>query len=102
MNNFDFQTAFNLALAVASFAFGYILKSLTDGIKENRDEIARVKDEANKRSQLVADKAAVETAALRERQDNYAVKDDVKDGFKRIEDMITRLFALVEHKADKT
>jgi hypothetical protein len=102
VDTFDFQTAFNLALTLLGFAFGYILKSITDGVKENRDEIARVKDEAAKRAQAVADKAASDTSALRERQDTYAVKDDVKEGFKRIEDMITRFFGELHNKVDKT
>lgn len=91
MNAVDFQSMFNLAIAVVGALFGWLLKSLQDQIKEAKDAAAEAKDAAFQ-----------EVKELRTRQDTFALKDDVKDGFNRLETNLNRIFHLLERKVDKT
>jgi hypothetical protein len=90
MNAVDFQSMFNLAIAVVGALFGWLLKSLQDQIKEAKDAAADAKDAAFQ-----------EVKELRTRQDTFALKDDVKDGFNRLETNLNRIFHLLERKVDK-
>lgn len=90
MNAVDFQSMFNLAIAVVGALFGWLLKSLQDQIKEAKDAAAEAKDAAFQ-----------EVKDLRTRQDTFALKDDVKDGFNRLETNLNRIFHLLERKVDK-
>lgn len=90
MNPVDFQSMFNLAIAVVGALFGWLMKSLQDQIKEAKDAAAEAKDTALQ-----------EVKDLRSRQDSYALKDDVKEGFNRLEVNLNRIFHLLERKVDK-
>lgn len=90
MNPVDFQSMFNLAIAVVGALFGWLLKSLQDQIKEAKDAAADAKDAALQ-----------EVKDLRNRQDTFALKEDVRDGFQRLEASLGRIFHLLEKKVDK-
>ena len=90
MNAVDFQSMFNLAIAVVGALFGWLMKSLQDQIKEAKDAAAEAKEAAFQ-----------EVKDLRTRQDSFALKDDVKDGFNRLEANLNRIFHLLERKVDK-
>lgn len=90
MNAVDFQSMFNLAIAVVGTLFGWLLKSLQDQIKEAKDAAAEAKDSALQ-----------EVKDLRNRQDGFALKEDVRDGFQRLEASLGRIFHLLEKKVDK-
>ncbi len=90
MNAVDFQSMFNLAIAVVGALFGWLLKSLQDQIKEAKDAAADAKDSALQ-----------EVKDLRNRQDTFALKEDVRDGFQRLEASLGRIFHLLEKKVDK-
>jgi hypothetical protein len=90
MNAVDFQSMFNLAIAVVGALFGWLLKSLQDQIKEAKDAAADA-----------TDSALQEVKDLRNRQDGFALKEDVRDGFQRLEASLGRIFHLLEKKVDK-
>lgn len=90
MNAVDFQSMFNLAIAVVGTLFGWLMKSLQDQIKEAKDAAAEAKDSALQ-----------EVKDLRNRQDTFALKEDVRDGFQRLEASLGRIFHLLEKKVDK-
>ena len=90
MDTVNFQSLFNFAVAVAGTVFGWFMKTLQDQIKEAKDAAKAAQEAVN-----------TETSKLRDRQDSFALKEDVKDGFNRLEVSLNRLFHLVEKKMDK-
>lgn len=77
----DWQSAFNIAFAIGGALGGWVLKTLH----------AEIKDARNDHADLA--KTLPET---------YARRDDVKDGFKSINEALGRIESKLDGKADRS
>ena len=72
----DAQSLINVAIAVAGFFGGWVLKRITDSL-----------------DRLDAD--------VRAMPEKYVAKDDDKDDIKRVQEMLDKIFCKLDGKADK-
>lgn len=72
----DAQSLINVAIAVAGFFGGWVLKRITDSL-----------------DRLDAD--------VRAMPEKYVAKDDYKDDIKRVQEMLDKIFCKLDGKADK-
>ena len=70
------QSLINVAIAVAGFFGGWVLKRITDSL-----------------DRLDAD--------VRAMPEKYVAKDDYKDDIKRVQEMLDKIFCKLDGKADK-
>lgn len=80
MNPSEFQTVFNFLVGLVSALVGWIMK----GMKDDFD---------NHKRQTADD--------LKDIRDNYARKDDVKEGFARLERHLDRISAWIENSSGR-
>lgn len=76
----DIQSAFNIALAIAGFLGGFLLKTVWGAVDKLREELALLQ------------KSISET---------YVRRDDFKTHADRVESALVRIQQILEHKADK-
>ena len=76
----DTQSLFNILVAVAGAACGWILHMMWEAQRDLRDDLKSI------------EKALPET---------YVRRDDWRDQMTRIEDMLGKIFDRLDHKADK-
>lgn len=76
----DWQTLFNFGLAGVSSVIGWFAKELWSAVKELKQDLAKLREELPK---------------------TYSPKEDVKEGFREIKDMLNTISMKIDTKADK-
>lgn len=76
----DIQTLFNFGLSAVSGILGWLAKELWTAVKELKDDLAKLREELPK---------------------TYSPKQDVKEGFKEIKDMLSTISLKLDNKVDK-
>lgn len=76
----DVQTAFNVLLGVGLAALGWFANELWNAVKDLRTDLADLREEIPK---------------------NYASRADFKDGMAELKDLLERIDAKLDRKADK-
>ena len=75
-----FQDMLNLVGGVALTVIGWFARELWSAVKELKNDLGKLREELPK---------------------TYAQKDDVKEGFKEIREMLTDIYQELRRKADK-
>lgn len=87
----DSQIIFNIAVAISGALGGWVLKVIWDAIKSLDADIK------NMGTKLHEDFVRREDF----RESTMELKSDMKDGFRRIEELVGAVFKRLESKADK-
>ena len=74
------QDLLNLVGGIGLTALGWFARELWSAVKELKTDLAKLREELPK---------------------TYAQKDDVKDGFKEVKEMLTDIYQELRKKADK-
>ena len=85
------QTLFNWAVGVCGFLGGWVLKVIWDAIKELKTDIRQIERDL---PEVYVRKDDFKEA-VRE------IKQDMKDGFNKIDNTLGLIFKKLEHKEDK-
>lgn len=85
------QSVFNVVVAISGVLGGWVLKVIWDAIKQVDSEIKELTKDVNQ--DFVRREDFKESVA--------DVKSDMRDGFRRIEDLLGGVFKRLESKADK-
>jgi len=85
------QTLFNWVVGVCGFLGGWILKVIWDAIKELKSDIRQIERDLPE---------------VYVRKDDFKeavrdIKQDMKDGFNKIDNTLNLIFKKLEHKEDK-
>lgn len=92
------QVVFNWAVAIAGFCGGWILKIIWDAIQELKKDL-RVMD--TKMHEDFVRRDDFKEAIKDVKEDMTSLKQDMKDGFDKLENMIGAVFKKIDNKADK-
>ena len=92
------QVVFNWAVAIAGFCGGWILKIIWDAIQEPKKDL-RVMD--TKMHEDFVRRDDFKEAIKDVKEDMTSLKQDMKDGFDKLENMIGAVFKKIDNKADK-
>jgi len=92
------QVVFNWAVAVAGFAGGWILKIIWDAIQELKKDL-KVID--GKMHEDFVRRVDFKEAIKGVKDDMSELKQDMKDGFSKLEDMVGLVSKKIDGKADK-
>lgn len=76
----NLQDALNLLAGIALTALGWFAREMWAAVKELKSDLAKLREELPQR---------------------YVPKDDFKEGIREIKDMLSRIFELLDRKADK-
>jgi len=76
----DWQTLFNIALGVSASLFGWLARTLWDAVQKLTADLSVLREELSR---------------------DYVRKDDFKDAFREVKDMLTRIFDKLDSKQDK-
>lgn len=85
------QTLFNWVVGVCGFLGGWVLKVVWDAIKELKTDIRQIERDL---PEVYVRKDDFKEA-IRE------IKQDMKDGFNKIDSTLSLIFKKLEHKEDK-
>jgi low affinity Fe/Cu permease len=92
------QVIFNWAVAVAGFCGGWILKIIWDAIQELKKDI-RVMD--TKMHEDFVRREDFKAAVIDIKEDVKELKQDMKDGFGKIDNTLGLIFKKLERKEDR-
>ena len=92
------QVVFNWAVAVAGFAGGWILKIIWDAIQELKKDL---KGMDVKMHEDFVRRVDFKEAIKGVKDDMSELKQDMKDGFSKLEDMVGLVSKKIDGKADK-
>lgn len=76
----EWQVFFNVALGLAASVFGWFARTLWDAVQQLKADMAVLREEIAK---------------------DLVRKDDFKDSFREVKEMLTRIFDKLDEKADK-
>jgi len=92
------QVIFNWAVAVAGFCGGWILKIIWDAIQDLKKDI-RIMD--TKMHEDFVRRDDFKDAMVHVQKDMDELKQDMKDGFRQVNDTLGLIFKKLDHKEDK-
>lgn len=92
------QVIFNWAVAFAGFCGGWILKIIWDAIQDLKKDI-RVMD--TKMHEDFVRRDDFKDAMVHVQKDMDELKQDMKDGFRKVNDTLNLIFKKLDHKEDK-
>jgi hypothetical protein len=92
------QVIFNWAVAFAGFCGGWILKIIWDAIQDLKKDI-RVMD--TKMHEDFVRRDDFKDAMVHVQKDMDELKQDMKDGFRQVNDTLGLIFKKLDHKEDK-
>lgn len=92
------QVVFNWAVATAGFAGGWILKIIWDAVQELEKDL-KVMD--SKMHEDFVRREDFKEAIKGVKDDMSEFKQDMKDGFSKLEGMVGLVFKKIDGKADK-
>jgi hypothetical protein len=76
----EWQYLFNLSLGVLAAVFGWLARTLWDAVQELKADLAGLREEIAK---------------------DLVRKDDFKEAFRDIKELLSKIFDRLDHKADK-
>jgi hypothetical protein len=92
------QVIFNWAVAFAGFCGGWILKIIWDAIQDLKKDI-RIMD--TKMHEDFVRRDDFKDAMVHVQKDMDELKQDMKDGFRQVNDTLGLIFKKLDHKEDK-
>ncbi len=92
------QVIFNWAVAFAGFCGGWILKIIWDAIQDLKKDI-RIMD--TKMHEDFVRRDDFRDAMVHVQKDMDELKQDMKDGFRQVNDTLGLIFKKLDHKEDK-
>jgi uncharacterized coiled-coil DUF342 family protein len=92
------QMVFNWAVAIAGFCGGWILKIIWDAIQELKKDL-RIID--TKMHEDFVRRDDFREAMNGVKADMVELKQDMKDGFTKLESMVNLIYKKIDSKADK-
>jgi hypothetical protein len=92
------QTIINWVFGAGGAAFGWVLKIIWDAIKELKNDLKQIERDL---PEVYVRRDNFEKTVDRLHLDMHEVKQDMKEGFRELKDMIGLLFKKLESKQDK-
>lgn len=76
----DWQTLFNITLGLSAALLGWLARTLWDAVQKLATDLSVLREELSR---------------------DFVRKDDFKDAFREVKDMLTRIFDKLDGKQDK-